>query len=126
MTNDELIKVLQTVSSKEGRSTWHTVRGTAIVFATFAFAAISLLFWALLTLLQEGDKVEAHWTVIGGIIGYIGGLATAFGAIAHLRADESPPQMPVDVALRFIQISRQQGIEDATLEHTHKDVTGTK
>ena len=97
---------------KERRGIWERIRGTAIIFGILATIICGLLFTALYWLFQEPEKVEAHWATAGMIIGFIAAYGTAFIQISHMRADESPPQMDVETAIKFATLIREGATED--------------
>ena len=100
------------------KTRWEIIRGTAIIFAILTLLVGGGLFYVLTILLQADEKLEAHWATIGGIVGYIAGFGTAFANIAHMRADESPPQMDVNTALEFARLIHESSSSgDTVLKH---------
>ena len=122
MTPEEQVHEMHAVVTKQGRATWTTVRGTSIVFAIFACLIVGGLFAMVIMLIQRDTLDEATWGAIMAMLGYIGGVGTTFGAIAHMRADESPPQMSTETALEFAKLAREQGLEDGIMHQVHKQV----
>ena len=102
MNNDELARLLQVATSQGTRDTWGKIRGTAIVFGLLAGVIGAGLIYVVFKMLPIDGAENA--AIVGGIIGYLAGMMQGFVQIAHLRADESKPQMDVETALAFARL----------------------
>ena len=91
------------------------MRWNGIIIGLFSLVALGVLAAALFILLASDDKSEAHWGALMAVIGFVGGFLAGTWNTAHMRFDESPPQMPVEQALEFAKLAREQGIEDALM-----------
>lgn len=84
------------------------IRWNGVIIGVFALVALCFLFTGLIMLLKSPDKTEAHWGAVMAIIGFIGGFMAGCWATAHMRFDESPPQMPVSDAIEFARLAATQ------------------
>ena len=98
------------------------IRWNAVIVAIFALIALSMLFKFGLELLQSPDKSEAHWGAVMAIIGFIGGFMTGAWTTAHMRMDETKPQMPVEDHIRLVEMTtrmRPQAPEAVAWDEEH-------
>ena len=82
------------------------MRWNGIIVGSFSIIALAMVFAIALLLILEPSKSEAHWGAVMACLGFIGGFLAGSWNTAHMRFDESPPQMPVEDALKLVEMAK--------------------
>ena len=80
------------------------MRWNGIVIGLFSLVALGILAAVVFRIFNLENLAEPHWGLAASIIGFIGGFLAGSWNTAHMRFDESPPQMPVSQALEFAKL----------------------
>ena len=103
MNEAELIKAL---TSKRTTDFWTKIRGTSIVFGVLGLLVVGALLY--ITIKWGVPSQDAHWGLVGVLVGYAAREAGALIQVAANRADESRPTVDVDTFTEVIRLVKSQ------------------